>query len=88
MISELMRGAHWLDAWLREHLGRPYIALLGVGLTAGIIADLKDVGQVIGSSVGLLKVGALVVFQLALLVNQLAQFHDYRQERQRRREKR
>ncbi len=86
MISGLMRAAHWLDAWLREHLGRPYFALLGAGLVLGILASLRQLDQEIGSKVGILKITGLVAFQLVLLVNQLAQFHDYHQDRSQRRE--
>ncbi|MEI9982116.1 MAG: hypothetical protein WDN69_02200 [Aliidongia sp.] len=31
MLTNLIRRAHWLDGWLHEHVGRPYIAILGGG---------------------------------------------------------
>jgi len=73
---------------MREHLGRSYTAILGAGLVLSIISTLHGLGQAIGSSTSVLKIFAVVLFQLALLINQLGQFHDYRQERRLRREAR
>lgn len=86
MIQTLLQASHWLDAWLREHLGRPYLAILGVGLVFGIIATFGELGHEISSGASILKLGFLIAFQVALLINQLAQFHDYREERRQRRE--
>lgn len=83
MIETVLKASSALDAWLREHLGRPYLAALGVGLVLGIIATVRDLVDDIGSE-SVLKLLLFVVFQAALLVNQLAQFHDYRRERQER----
>ncbi|MBS0412166.1 MAG: hypothetical protein JSR86_19755 [Proteobacteria bacterium] len=84
MIETVLKASSALDAWLREHLGRPYLAALGVGLVLGIIATVQQLVEDIGSD-SVLKLSLFVVFQAALLVNQLAQFHDYRQERRQRR---
>jgi Zn-dependent protease with chaperone function len=88
MIGFVARGAYRLDAWLRQHLGRPYIALLGVGLVYGIIASVFGLSHAMQSGVSVLKLLAMVLFQLALLINQLGQFHEYRQDRRSRREAR
>jgi len=84
MIETVLKASSVLDAWLREHLGRPYLAALGVGLVLGIIATVQQLAEDIGSD-SVLKLSLFVAFQAALLVNQLAQFHDYRQERKARR---
>ena len=81
MLERIGLLAHWLDAWLREHMGRAYAAVLGVGLVVGIVATLEGLGQALHSGVSMLRIAGLVLFQSVLLVNQLAQFHDYRQER-------
>ncbi len=86
MIENLLQGSHALDAWLREHLGRPYLAILGIGLVLGIIATIGELGEEISSGSNVVKLLFLAAFQVALLVNQLAQFHDYREERRQRRE--
>jgi len=87
-IGLVARGAYWLDAWMREHLGRPYFAVLGAGLVYGIIASVFSLSHAMQSSASVVKILAMVLFQLALLINQLAQFHGYRQERRSRREAR
>lgn len=86
MIRTLLVASHVIDAWLREHLGRPYLAILGVGLVLGIIATIGELSKEVSSGASIIKLLALVVFQVALLINQLAQFHDYREERRQRRE--
>lgn len=88
MISTLGLWAHWLDAWPRTHFGRAYAAALGTGLVIGIIATVEELGKAISSGVDVLKLAGLVLFQGVLLVNQLAQFHDFRQEVRQRREER
>jgi len=85
MFGFIMEGAHWLDAWLRQHIGRAYAGILGAGMAASIVASLRGLGHAMGSSPDILKIAGLVAFQLILLVNQLAQFHDYRQEAKARR---
>ena len=85
MIGIVLDGAHWLDAWLKAHLGRLYNAALGVGLGLGISAAVAGVAKEIGSGVSELKIAGLVAFQLVLLVNQLAQLREFRDERRKRR---
>jgi hypothetical protein len=82
MIGRIIVGAHWLDAWLHVHLGRPYGVVLAIGLVVGITASIHDLSRSVASSTKLLKIVGMVLFQLALLVNQLAQFHEHRERRQ------
>lgn len=42
MIHALTRAAHRLDLWLQARLGRPYNALLGIGLAIEIIRRLLE----------------------------------------------
>jgi hypothetical protein len=81
MIGRIIVGAHWLDAWLQVHLGRPYRVVLAVGLVVGISASIHDLSRSVSSSTNILKIVGMVLFQLALLINQLAQFHEHRQRR-------
>ena len=90
MLTYVTRQAHWLDVWLRRKLGRPYVALLAIGLGLGISETLRELGKVIadgekGLESNILKTVALVVFQSALLINQLAQLDQHRERRRRRR---
>lgn len=88
MIPTILKLASALDAWLREHIGRPYLAALWVGLILGIIAAFQDLLKDLGRHDSVVKLSLFIAFQAALLVNQLAQFHDYREERLRQREAR
>ncbi|HZK98430.1 MAG TPA: hypothetical protein VFC47_00895 [Caulobacteraceae bacterium] len=88
MIRLIIHGAHWLDTWLRDHLGRAYTATLGAGLVIGIIATVHGLASSFATTTNVLKIIAVAAFQLALLINQLAQFHEYREDRLRRREER
>lgn len=54
--------------------------ILGWGLVASVFGALSNLGQTLKSGGGLLKIGALVVLQLALLVNLLAQLHEHRED--------
>ncbi len=88
MIETVGRIAVLIDAWLREHVGRAYSGILGVGLVLGLIATFSELGKELGSGVSVLKIAGLVAFQAVLLINQLAQFHDYRTQRKQRRAER
>jgi|SRR5580698_3511105 hypothetical protein len=90
MLTRLTRYAHWLDLWLRRHLGRPYETILAVGLVLSIIASVTELGATIkageaGLQIDIVKTGAVVVFQAALLINQLAQLDQHRTRRRRQR---
>ena len=80
LIHNVGDAAVRLDAWLREHLGRPYNTILGIGLVLGILDSLHSLGDSVGS-LNLFKVAFTVAFQGALLVNQIGQFHEFRLER-------
>ena len=80
---------HRADAWLREHI-RFYSMLLGAGLVLSMSDTIHklthafsdhavhDVRDVLGTAF-------LLVFQGALLINQLAQWQDYRLRKRERR---
>ena len=81
MIHTITRIAHSIDAWLRDRVGRPYTVILAIGLVYGIIASVKSLVHEAETRFDAFKLVVAVLFQLALLINQLAQFHDYRQAR-------
>ena len=90
MLRFVTRQAHWLDLWLRRRLGRLYGAILATGLGLSITATLGALGKVIaagekGLESDILKTAAIVLFQTALLINQLAQLDEHREWRRRRR---
>jgi hypothetical protein len=79
MIGIVLDGAHWLDAWLKEHLGRLYNLVLGAGLGLGISAAVNELQKEIGQGVGAWKLAGLIAFQAILLLNQLAQLREFRE---------
>jgi hypothetical protein len=86
MLKHLARAAAELDEWLHQHVGRAYVAILGWGLVVSIIGSLGVLGHALASGGTGLSPLAILVFQSALLVNQLAQWHDLQERRRRRKE--
>src|SRR5579862_552222 len=78
MLGFVLDGAHWLDAWLKEHLGRVYNIVLGLGLGLGISAAIANLQKELGQGVGAWRLAALIGFQALLLLTQLAQLRDFR----------
>ena len=73
-----------LDRWLNRRLGSPYRIILSIGLIASISASWKALTDSFKSTTNILMVAVIVVFQTALLINQLAQVHQRRKARVRR----
>ena len=83
MLKRLAENAHELDEWLHQNVGRAYIAILGWGLVASMLASLKVLGNALSGGKSGIIPALVLVFQSALLVNQLAQWHDLRERRRR-----
>jgi hypothetical protein len=79
MLGFVLDGAHWLDAWLKQHLGRVYNVVLGLGLGLGISAAVNTLTKEVGEGANAWKLGALIAFQALLLLNQLAQLREFRE---------
>jgi hypothetical protein len=86
MLNRLARAAHQLDEWLHQNAGRAYVAILGWGLVASIIGSLRLLGHALSTGGTGLSPLIVLVFQTALLINQLAQWHDLQERRRRRKE--
>ena len=76
--------AYWLDRRLRDRIGLPYRGLLSAGLVIGISGSVNTLTHAFRTTNALAAI-ATVVFEVALLINQLAQIYEYRQERHARR---
>jgi hypothetical protein len=76
MVQELLRPAYRLDQWLTAKLGQPYRALLGIGLLIEIVQRLREFPELLHSSKGLIGEGLALLLFVALLLNQLAEFHE------------
>jgi hypothetical protein len=82
VLSLITTGAYELDRWLKTRVGRLYTIVLASSLGMGIAASASVIVSALGTGFpakgGLAALGAAAV-QTVLLVNQLAQLHEYRQ---------
>jgi hypothetical protein len=84
MIGEMLRAVHRLDEWLREILGRPYHAALGVGLVLEIIARIRELHEAPGSISGTIRLALVMLLYLLLLIHQIGELSDHAERRRRR----
>jgi hypothetical protein len=85
MLKRIVQAAFELDGWLHEHVGRAYVAILGWGLVLSIIGSLGVLEKTLSSGKSSVTTLVVLVFQSALLVNQLAQWHELKSRRRRHR---
>ena len=71
MLNGIARGALWLDTWLQDHLGRPYNALLGVGLIIEIVHRGGEIMERITDPPRVAGLGFTIAMELALLIHQV-----------------
>jgi hypothetical protein len=81
---KLSARAYEFDQWLKARLGPPYTTILASSLGMGIVAAATNLGQLFSKPVtpSIASVATLLgagVIQVVLLINQLAQLHEYRQ---------
>ena len=82
---KITQVAFWLDTWLQEHLGRPYNALLGIGLvteiarqSVGLTAKISSMHAIAGQVLPILLEFALLIHQIGALSHR---FENRNQER-------
>ena len=85
MLFAITNAARRLDLWLGKAFGRPYHALLGVGIVIELIQHVRELIEKPSESAGLIKIGLGMLLLLALLVHQTGELIEHA-ERQRRRE--
>ena len=71
MIRALSHAALRLDVWLQARLGRPYNALLGVGLTIELINRLRELPEKVASMPRLAGGILVMLMEAALLIHQV-----------------
>ena len=81
MLDIVRSVAHLADAWLRGHV-RAYSAILNAGLVIAIVDSARKLAHAVSDRTvhdlgDVLGIASLLVFQGALLLNQLAQWHEY-----------
>jgi len=74
MFRAITDWARWLDQWLETNLGRPYNAVLTVGLVLEMINKLQTLPATITHGKGLIGILFSLVVEAALLINQLGEF--------------
>jgi hypothetical protein len=82
MLFALANAARRLELWLGRAFGRPYHALLGVGIVIEIVQHCRELPEKLDSASVIKTVLAIVLF-LALLVHQAGELSEHA-ERQRR----
>ena len=87
MLRQVFRGARWLDQWLEEHLGRPYNAMLSVGLALEMIHRVQHLPDTWKPGAAHDPLGSVValVMEAALLIHQLGELSE-RSDRRRARD--
>jgi len=84
-LRALTYWAWRLDRWMQRQFGTPYRVVLSAGLVASISASWNALVTTIHSTTNVALIVGTVLFQTALLINQLAQVHQRRRVRARRR---
>jgi hypothetical protein len=75
MIESVLRWAHRLDAWLHRRFGRPYHAILGLGLLIEIGRHVHELGELRDSPTRIVRVAFQLIFYSVLLVHQLGELY-------------
>jgi hypothetical protein len=78
MIGDILRAAHRLNDRLREMLGRPYHAALGIGLVLETIARARELHEAPATTAGGIALLVLVVLlYLLLLLLQIGELSEH-----------
>ncbi|HUB95359.1 MAG TPA: hypothetical protein VL993_05550 [Stellaceae bacterium] len=78
MLVEIARAAHRLDEYMSARLGRPYHALLGIGLVAEIVQRIRDFDKVTDHAT-ILRIALALVIYCLLLLHQVGELGERRQ---------
>ncbi|HUN49624.1 MAG TPA: hypothetical protein VMU42_00840 [Candidatus Sulfotelmatobacter sp.] len=77
MITEILKSASGLDTWLGRQFGRPYHALLGVGLVVEIAQRLRELAERKSWDLGVVPTWLATLLFVALLLHQLGELHEH-----------
>ena len=81
MIREFLDAVHRLDVFLQTRLGRPYHALLGVGLVVEIIKELHELDKVREPAGGIVRTALALLLFAVLLIHQLGELREHAERR-------
>jgi hypothetical protein len=77
MLHWITRWALRLDEWLQATLGRPYHALLGIGLTVEIVRHLFEMPKRLAEVHRLVPTLLIMAMEIALLIHQVGALHHH-----------
>jgi len=71
MLHRIARAALALDLWLQQTIGRPYHAILAVGLTIEIVRRITELPDRLALMHRWGEIAVMLVMNLALLIHQV-----------------
>jgi hypothetical protein len=71
MLATIAKGALRLDQWLEANLGRPYNALLGIGLVTEIVRQSFELSAKLHSTDDVVRLAFPLLLETALLIHQV-----------------
>jgi hypothetical protein len=80
---KMLNAVHRLDDRLREILGRPYHAALGIGLVLEIIAHLHELHEAPAKFAGIVRLVLVMLLYLLLLIHQIGELSEHAEQRRR-----
>jgi len=86
MLLSVTHAARRLDLWLGTTVGRPYHALLGIGIGIEIIQHVREFAEKPLESASIIKTALAILLFLALLVHQVGELSENFERRRQRRE--
>jgi len=81
MIVQLLRAVHGLDQAIAARLGRPYNAVLSIGLVLEISHLIHELLSRPQESTGIVRLVVSMVFFTLLLIHQLGELSDHAERR-------
>jgi hypothetical protein len=81
MLYAVADAARRLELWLGTTLGRPYHALLGVGIVIEIVQHVREFFEKSWEGFGVLKTVLAILLFLALLVHQAGELSEHAEKR-------
>ena len=81
MIIEILHAARHLDEKLKEKLGRPYHAALGIGLILEIIGRFRELYHAPPTSGGIARLALVILLYVLLLIHQTGELSGHAAQR-------
>ena len=86
MFFTVANLARRLDLWFGRTFGRPYHALLGIGIVTEIVQHIREMAEKSLGDTGIAKTALAILLFLALLVHQAGELSEHAEKRRRERD--